>query len=117
MSKYPAILRGLSSPWGRAFLTYDPLTTIRKVRQPILILQGALDQQVTADQATMLLQAAKAAGNKDVAIQIFSGLNHLFLPGKTGAESEYTSLATSKVGEDVLSAITDWLVFKLRAGN
>src|SRR5205814_2819792 len=40
MSKYPAILRGLSSPWGRAFLTYDPLTTIRKVRQPILILRS-----------------------------------------------------------------------------
>jgi dienelactone hydrolase len=117
MSKYPLALRGLASPWGKAFLKYDPLATIRKVHQPILILQGAIDQQVTADQATMLLEAAKTAGNKSVAIQVFPSLNHLFLRAKTGAESEYTSLPTARIGDDVLAAIGDWLTFTLHAGN
>ena len=42
----------LKVPWVVAFLKYDPLPTIQKVHQPILILQGALDQQVTPEQAT-----------------------------------------------------------------
>jgi len=41
LSKYPAQVR---LPWVKEFWTYDPLATIRKVRQPILILQGALDR-------------------------------------------------------------------------
>lgn len=117
VSKYPMILRGLNSPWGRAFLDYDPLTTIRKVRQPILILQGALDQQVTAEQARMLEEAARKSGNKDVTVRVFPTLNHLFLPAKTGAESEYAKLASYSLGDDVLSAIADWLQLKLKVGR
>ncbi|MBD0373406.1 MAG: alpha/beta fold hydrolase, partial [Pyrinomonadaceae bacterium] len=117
VSKYPAILRGLSSPWGRAFLSYDPLPTMRKVRQPVLILQGALDQQVTAEQAGMLEEAARKGGNKDITVRVFPNLNHLFLPAKTGAESEYTRLETLKLSDDVLSAIADWLQIKLKVGK
>jgi len=117
VSKYPAPLRGLSSSWGRAFLTYDPLTTIRKVRQPILILQGALDRQVTAEQARMLEEAARRAGNRDVTVRVFPNLNHLFLQARTGAETEYANLETYGLGEDVLQAIADWLQVKLKAGK
>jgi alpha-beta hydrolase superfamily lysophospholipase len=117
VSKYPATLQGLNSEWGRAFLGYDPLPTIRKVRQPILILQGALDRQVTADQASMLEQAARAAGNKDVTIRIFPNLNHLFLPARTGEESEYTSLSTYAIPDEVLNTMSDWLQQKLKAGR
>lgn len=114
VSKFPAVLRGLNSAWGRAFLDYDPTTTIRKVRQPILILQGALDQQVTAEQARMLEEAARAGGNKDVTVRVFPNLNHLFLPSKTGAEREYTSLDTYSLSDEVLGAIADWLQVKLK---
>jgi dienelactone hydrolase len=117
LSKYPAVLRALGSPWGQTFATYDPLPTIRKVRQPILILQGELDRQVTADQAKMLEEAARAAGNKDVTVRVFPKLNHLFLPSETGAESEYASIKTSALPEDVITALADWLHLKLRAGK
>jgi uncharacterized protein len=110
LSKYPP---EVSYPWTKEFWTYDPLDTIRKVHQPILILQGALDQQIRADQAGMLEQAARAAGNKDVTRQIFPTLNHLFLPAKTGSFSEYTTLATSEIPDDVLKTMGDWLVLKL----
>jgi len=110
LSKYPAEVR---LPWTKEFWTYDPLTTIRKVRQPILILQGARDRQITAEQAGLLEQAAREGGNKDVTRQIFPNLNHLFLPAKTGSVSEYATLETQLVGDDVLKTLGDWLVLKL----
>jgi dienelactone hydrolase len=112
LSKYPAQVR---LPWMKEFWTYDPLPTLRKVRQPILVLHGALDRQVSADQAKMIEQAAGAAGNKDVTVRVFPNLNHLFLPAKTGAFSEYSTLSTSVVGDDVLKPLGDWLEAKLKA--
>jgi dienelactone hydrolase len=114
LSKYPEQVR---LPWVKEFWTYDPLTSIRKVRQPILILQGALDRQITVEQAGMLEQAARGAGNKDTSVRVFPTLNHLFLPAKTGAFSEYSSLETSVVGEDVLKTLGDWLESKLKASK
>jgi uncharacterized protein len=114
VSKYPPALRGLNSAWGRAFLTYDPLTTIATVRQPVLILQGALDQQVTAEQARLLGEAARKGGNKDVTVRVFPDLNHLFLTAKTGAPSEYAALETYALGDELLKALGDWLEQKLK---
>jgi alpha-beta hydrolase superfamily lysophospholipase len=107
----------LLNPWARYFLTYEPLPTIRKVRQPMLILQGENDRQVTADQAPMIEKAAREAGNRDVTYHVFPGLNHLFLPSKTGAVSEYGSLSTNSIPDDVMKQLTDWLVLKLKAAN
>lgn len=107
----------LRIPWMRYFLTYDPLSTVRKVRQPILILQGEFDRQVTADQAEMIAKAARESGNHDVTAHVFSGLNHLFLPAKTGAVSEYFSLSTSAIPDDVMKQLTDWLVLKLKVAK
>jgi dipeptidyl aminopeptidase/acylaminoacyl peptidase len=110
LSKYPVQVR---LPWVKEFWTYDPLPTIRKVHQPILILQGALDRQITAEQADMLEKAAREAGNKNVTKQIFPNLNHLFLTAKTGGTDEYSKLETSAISDDVLKALGDWLVLKL----
>ena len=107
----------LRSPWMRYFLAYDPLPTIRKVGQPILILQGELDRQVTADQAELLAKTAREAGNRNVAVHVFPGLNHLFLPAKTGAVSEYSSLGTNAIPDDVMKQLTDWLLEKLKVGK
>jgi len=114
LSKYPAEAKW---PWLKSFITYDPLPTIRKVRQPVLILQGALDRQVTAVQATLLEQALIAAGNIDVTKRVFPNLNHLCLPAKTGDVSEYSSLPSTTIGDDVLAVLSDWLKLKLHAGK
>lgn len=114
LSKYPAQVR---LPWVKEFWTYDPLATIGKVRQPILIMQGALDRQITAEQASMIEKAAKGSGNKDVTLHLFPNLNHLFLPAKTGAFSEYSTLETNIIGDDVLRVLGDWLEVKLKVGK
>jgi len=104
-------------PWLRFFRLYEPLPTARRVRQPVLILQGALDRQVTAGQADTLAQAMHAGGNRDVTVNIFRGLNHLFVPSPTdGSPSEYPSLADAAVSRDVLDVMATWLSQKLRAG-
>ncbi len=113
-SKLPTIFH---FRWTKVFLTYDPLATIRKVRSPILIMQGALDQQVTQDQAELIASSARAAGNKQVMVQIFPTLNHFFLPSKSGDESEYSSLEATSLGEDVLKTMGDWLLFKLQRSD
>jgi dienelactone hydrolase len=65
------------SGWMKFFIGYDPLITIRKVTQPILIVQGGLDHQVTPEQAPMIEKAARDAGNKDVTLRMYPNLNHL----------------------------------------
>ena len=102
------------TPWVREFWTYDPIPTMRRVRQPVLILQGALDQQITADQAALLEKAARAGGNRDVTTRVFPKLNHLFLPCETGAFDEYTKLTAQEIPGDVLQTLGDWLQKRLR---
>ena len=111
LSKYPAQVK---LPWIKEFWTYDPLPPIRKVRTPILILQGGLDHQITPEQASMLETAAREGGNKDVTKRIFPTLNHLFLPATTGSSTEYSSLTITAIPDEVLKVLSDWLVVKLK---
>jgi len=104
------------SPWMRFFRDYDPLPTARRVRQPVLILQGALDRQVSAGQADTLAAAFRAGGNRDVTVRVFPRLNHLFLVSPTdGSPSEYPSLTNAEVGADVLDTLATWLKARLAA--
>lgn len=103
-----------ASPWMRWFRLYDPLPTARQVRQPVLILQGAVDRQVSAGQADTLAEAMRAAGNRDVTEHVFPRLNHLFLVSPTdGSPSEYPALRETSISSDVLDTIADWLARRL----
>ncbi len=101
---------GKSDAWLGFFLSYDPGATARRVKTPILILQGATDQQVTADQAPELEAAFKAAGNGDVTVRVFPEMNHLFIHDPSGVPSGYTQLKRTSVEPDVIGALVDWFV-------
>jgi fermentation-respiration switch protein FrsA (DUF1100 family) len=98
-----------SSPWLHFFLDYDPLPTAAKVRQPVLILQGATDRQVTADQAERLAAAIRSGGNTNVEVHVFPGVDHLFLSDPDGNPAGYTALPSKKLAPGVLSTIVEWL--------
>lgn len=100
-------------PWIQFFLDYDPIATAKRVKQPVLILQGATDRQVTPDQAPALAAAFRAGGNRDVTMRIFPSTDHLFLADVTGNPSGYASLPSKNVRPDVLGTIADWLVARL----
>jgi dienelactone hydrolase len=101
-------------PWLGFFMTYDPLPTARRVRQPVLILQGESDRQVTADQAPELAAAIRAGGNRDVTLRVFPALNHLMAPDPDGSPAGYATLPVRAVSREVLGVLADWLVARLR---
>ena len=98
-----------TNAWIREYFAYDPLPTARKVKQPLLILQGERDRQVYEAHAQMLADAVRGAGNKDVTVKVFPTLNHLFLPSTTGSFSEYSHLETNKVPDNVIDSLTSWV--------
>lgn len=100
--------------WLRYFRAYDPLPAAREVSQPVLILQGELDRQVTADQAEMLAAALREGGNQDVEVEVYEGLNHLFLVSRMdGAPAEYMTLEDVDVPDYVLDRMAIWLAERL----
>ncbi|HEV7787237.1 MAG TPA: alpha/beta fold hydrolase, partial [Thermoanaerobaculia bacterium] len=77
-------VKTFDSPWFRYFLTYDPRPALRRVKVPVLALNGELDLQVIADQNLPEIEKAlKEGGNKDFTLKRLPGLNHLFQPAKT----------------------------------
>ena len=101
--------------WTREYFVYDPLPTAKKIKQPLLILQGERDRQVDQSHAQLLADAVRAAGNKEVSVTVFPTLNHLFLPSTTGSFNEYSHLATTKLPESVLDTLTNWIVKETKA--
>jgi len=103
-----------ASAWIRYFLDYDPVATARRVRTPVLILQGATDRQVTAEQADTLAAALRAGGNRRVTVRVFPETNHLFLADPDGSPAGYAALPSKQVRPAVLGAIADWLSATLK---
>ena len=107
----PADLRRQAdTPWFRSFLTFDPADAMRKVRQPVIIVQGELDRQVAPYHADQLVELARAR-NRDVSADavLLDGINHLLVPATTGEVDEYARLAGETVSPELVSAIIDWL--------
>jgi alpha-beta hydrolase superfamily lysophospholipase len=96
--------------WLRFFADYDPLVTVRRVRAPVLILQGESDRQVPADEARRLATALREAGNRRVTLRTFPRMNHLLVEDAIGDPRRYVALPGYAVRKDLLGALADWLV-------
>lgn len=104
----------VSSPWLRFFLAYDPLATARRVKVPVLILHGATDRQVTAEQAEALARAFREGGNGDVTVRVFEQTNHLFLADSVGNWADYPKLTEHAVRPAILGTLVAWVVAHAR---
>jgi dipeptidyl aminopeptidase/acylaminoacyl peptidase len=98
--------------WVKFFSDYDPLPVVRKVRAPVLIVHGATDRQVTAEQAEILGSTLRSAGNADVAVHVLPDVNHLFLSDPVGHVAGYSALSKRMVVPQLLQLVTDWIVNK-----
>ena len=102
-------VRQMRSPWFRYFLDYDPGVALRKVTVPVLAINGEKDRQVIPSQNLPAIRTAlAAAGNKNVEIVEFTGLNHLFQTAKTGAPGEYGDIEET-MAPAVLDTIAKWV--------
>jgi uncharacterized protein len=98
------------TPWFRYFLTYDPAVALRKVRCPVLALNGPLDLQVDPAQNLPPISAAlKQAGNSDVTVRELPGLNHLFQHCQTGSPTEYGKIDET-MSPEVPQIVADWIL-------
>ncbi len=100
----------LTAPWFQYFIHYDPRPNLRKVRCPLLAINGELDLQVTPKENLQAIAATmKEAGNKDVTTKEFAGLNHLFQHSKTGLPTEYGEIEET-LSPDALDVIAQWIL-------
>lgn len=104
-----AQIRQLTGPWMQFFRTYDPVPALRKVKCPVLVMNGELDLQVLPDQNLPPIEAAlKAGGNADFRIERLKGLNHLFQTARTGAPAEYAQIEET-MSPAALQLISGWV--------
>jgi pimeloyl-ACP methyl ester carboxylesterase len=102
--------RRADTPWFRSLLQFDPAKQMERVRQPILIIQPALDKQVRPHHGEALAAMATARRKKaPVELVSLAGVNHLLVRAKTGEVAEYNELAEKTVVGDVSEKIADWL--------
>lgn len=101
-------------PWLEYWMGWDPAPVARKVKAPALILQGETDRQVPADQAAKLAALIRAGGNRDVTVRLFPATNHLFVEDADGDFRKYDQLRGNRIRREVLGALADWLVMKMR---
>lgn len=104
----------MTSPCMRHFLGYDPAPTLKRVRVPVLAINGLLDLQVPAQQNLPAIEAAlKAGGNTSVKIVELRDLNHLFQKATTGSPAEYGRIEET-INPQALSVIGEWVVGQAR---
>jgi pimeloyl-ACP methyl ester carboxylesterase len=104
--------RQADTPWFRSFLLFSPAQVISKVKQPILIVQGALDRQVAAHHAERLAELARSRKKVPadrVQVITLDGVNHLLVPATTGELEEYPTLPTKVIDPRVVKTVTEWL--------
>jgi pimeloyl-ACP methyl ester carboxylesterase len=94
--------------------TYDPRVALRKVKCPVLALNGSLDQVVAPkDNLGEIEKTLREAGNPDVTVIELYGLNHFFQVAKTGSPLEVLQIEET-IAPKVLQILTGWI--RLYAG-
>ena len=106
------VRRQAETPWFKAFLQFDPAAAMKKVSQRLLVVHGALDQQVApanSERLATIGAARKDAKPADTSRVVVPAVNHLLLAATTGDVEEYASLAAQPIAPDVVAAIVNWL--------
>lgn len=98
-------------PWAQ---DRDPLPTARRVRCPVLILQGLTDRAVSPEEAKTLERAIGESGNHRVTLRLFENLNHHFNVDPKGATDGYDRLPSQALAPQFLETLASWLAMTLR---
>jgi hypothetical protein len=105
-----AYRRQADTAWFRSFLAFDPAKVMPKLPQPVVVVQGDRDRQVSVRHAYALLELAKARKDgRGQALYMIEGVNHLLVPAPTGEVDEYATLPDKTVSAKLLDALTAWL--------
>ena len=103
-------------PWLKFFLTYDPASTMRRLKTPaVLILTGEHDQQAQPQQVPLMAAAFREAVNTDVTARVLPGINHIFVEDPDGFPANYAKLPKPiRMQQQALDTISNWLVQRMK---
>ncbi|MFX1569885.1 MAG: alpha/beta hydrolase [Promethearchaeota archaeon] len=95
--------------WFREHFAHDPLETIKKVKCPILIVQGEKDFQVPFNNALTLRDALENSGNSNIRLLLFPNIDHLlkFEPYQS-SQLSYISKMNREIEPLILKSICNW---------
>jgi len=101
------ILLGAPPAYWLDLRAHNPVAEAKSLKQPLLILQGGRDYQVTPAQFDDWKKGLE--GSNKVTFKLYPELNHLFIAGKgKSSPSEYEK--GGYVAEEVVSDIAEWLL-------
>ncbi|MGM0620940.1 MAG: alpha/beta hydrolase family protein [Bacteroidota bacterium] len=102
-------LQSVNNTWFRYFLSYNPRPALRRVKCPVLALNGEKDLQVPPKQNLPAIEKALTeGGNPNFKTMELDNLNHLFQHCETGAISEYGQIEET-ISPEVLEIMTEWI--------
>lgn len=97
------------SPWMLNFIRYDPYPTLKKVKCPVLALDGSNDLQVPAkENLSAIRKAFQESGNNNLVAIELPGLNHLFQESKSGLPAEYATIEQTFSPKALMEMLT-WI--------
>jgi len=109
------VIGGLRCPHMRFFFRHDPAEPLRRLRMPVLVVAGAIDEQVVpAIHLPLLSSALLAAGNPDITVRLLPDQDHFFLRAP-GLEPGVHEFGRMQLAPELLEVVEDWL--RPRRGN
>ncbi|MBS3792723.1 alpha/beta hydrolase [Candidatus Bipolaricaulota bacterium] len=89
-------------------MSYDPSTTLKSLRCPVLVIFGGKDVQVPPEgNAKAIRDALAESESEDYRVEIIPDLNHLMQTSTTGSPEEYGKIEET-VSPILLEVIGDW---------
>lgn len=100
------LLLGVPAGYWLALKNYQPAQVVRRIEQPMFIVQGLRDYQVTKDDFTLWETAL--SDRTDVEFKLYPALNHLFIEGQ-GPSSPGEYQVRGHVASYVIDDIATWV--------
>lgn len=113
----PEVRQQAETAWFKSWLQFDPKPLVVRMRQPMLILTGALDAQFPPDQADRLESLGrlrKKLPTDRTQKVIVAGVDHTLAPPRSGADANRPPAATA-VSASALTPIVEWFKATLPA--
>ena len=106
------VRRQADTPMFRSFLAFDPTEEVRRVRQPLLLIQGSADRLVPPYHAQRLESIARLRGRRESTVELstLDGVNHLLLATATDAQAENAAPGSQEITPRIAEILTDWIV-------
>jgi dienelactone hydrolase len=98
---------GLPANYWLDLRNYSPAETAKKLKQPMLILQGGRDYQVT--DVDFKGWKSTLTSHTNVQFKLYPDLNHLFISGE-GKSTPADYGISGHVAEQVITDISNWIV-------